>query len=68
MTGLFISLDEYYTDPIEEELQGLKMREEYIMIPSISNSKEWLRKHNYMKSRHCLRDEHGKFVKKNILR
>lgn len=44
------------------------MREEYNMIPSVSNSKEWLRKHNYTKSRHCLRDEHGKFVKKNILR
>lgn len=68
MTGLFISLDEYYTDPIEEEFQGVMMREEYIMIPSVSNSKEWLRKHNYTKSRHCLRDEHGKFVKKNILR
>ena len=68
MTGLFISLDEYYTDPIEEELLGLKMREEYNMIPSISNSKEWMRKHNYAKSRHCLRDEHGKFIKKNILR
>lgn len=68
MTGLFISLDDYYTDPIEEELQGLKMREEYNMIPSISNSKEWLRKHNCMKSRHCLRDEHVKFIKKNILR
>lgn len=68
MTGLFISLDEYYIDPIEEELQGLKMREEYNMIPSISNTKEWLRKHNYTKSRHCLRDEHGKFIKKNILR
>lgn len=51
MTGLFISLDEYYTDPIEEELQGLQMREEYIIIPSISNSKEWLRQHNYTKSR-----------------
>lgn len=68
MTGLFISLDEYYTDPIEEEFEELKMREEYNIIPSISNSKEWLRKHNYTKSRHCLRDDHGKFVKKDILR
>ena len=40
MTGLFISLDEYYTDPIEEEFEEY-LNETYYLIPSISNFKGW---------------------------
>lgn len=40
MTGLFISLDEYYTDPIEEEFE-VYLNEAYYLIPSISNRKGW---------------------------
>ena len=41
MTGLFISLDEYYTDPIEEEFEEY-LNETYYLIPSISNFKGWM--------------------------
>lgn len=44
MTGLFISIDEYGTDPISMEvdcaiakLKRMGMQEEYTMIPSKSN-------------------------------
>lgn len=44
MTGLFISIDEYGTDPISMEvdcaiaqLKRMDMQEEYIMVPSRSN-------------------------------
>ena len=40
MTGLFISLEEYYTDPIEEEFEEY-LNETYYLIPSISNFKGW---------------------------
>lgn len=40
MTGLFLDLSEYYTDPIEEEFE-VYLNETYYLIPSISNRKGW---------------------------
>ena len=40
MTGLFLDLSEYYTDPIEEEFE-VYLNETYYLIPSISNKKGW---------------------------
>ena len=40
MTGLFLDLSEYYTDPIEEEFE-IFLNESYYFIPSISNKKGW---------------------------
>ena len=45
MTGLFIALDEYIIDPIEEEvmraIRAEMIEEEYFFIPSISNRPDW---------------------------
>ena len=41
MTGLFIALDEYIIDPIEEEVMRAMIEDEYIIIPSKSNRKDW---------------------------
>jgi hypothetical protein len=40
MTGLFLDLSDYYTDPIEEEFEVF-LNESYYFIPSISNTKGW---------------------------
>ena len=45
MTGLFIAIDDYIIDPIEEdvmrEIRQVAIEEEYISIPSISNRPDW---------------------------
>lgn len=42
MTGLYIDISDYYTDPIEEEVERvIKDNEEYDIIPSSSNFKNW---------------------------
>lgn len=42
MTGLFIDLSDYYTDPVIEEIErGMMPAEEYDIIPSRSNIKGW---------------------------
>lgn len=41
MTGLFIALDEYIIDPIEEEVMRAMIEEEYIIVPSKSNREDW---------------------------
>lgn len=38
MTGLYIDISDYYTDPIEEEVERvIDLHEEYDIIPSSSN-------------------------------
>lgn len=44
MTGLFIALDEYIIDPIEEEVMRAMIEEEYIIVPSKSNKEGWERR------------------------
>lgn len=42
MTGLFLDLSDYYTDPVIEEIERAMMpTEEYDLIPSRSNVKGW---------------------------
>ena len=42
MTGLFLDLSDYYTDPVIEEIdRGMMPVEEYDIIPSRSNVKGW---------------------------
>lgn len=40
MTGLFIDISDYITDPIEEELEQ-PIEEEYTMVSSIANTRAW---------------------------
>jgi hypothetical protein len=44
MTGLFIALDDYIIDPIEEEVMRAMIEDEYIIIPSKSNIEGWERR------------------------
>ena len=67
MTGLFLDLSEYYTDPIEEEFE-VYMDEQYYYIPSISNKPDWALsrvydEELYLESRRRLRGDHGRFIK-----
>lgn len=42
MTGLFLDLSDYYTDPVIEEIdRGMMPAEEYDIIPSRSNVEGW---------------------------
>jgi hypothetical protein len=42
MTGLFLDLSDYYTDPVIEEIdRGMMPTEEYDIIPSRSNVEGW---------------------------
>lgn len=41
MTGLFIDISDYYTDPVIEEIERAMPAEEYDIIPSRSNVKGW---------------------------
>lgn len=44
MTGLFIALDDYVVNPIEEDITRANnevIEEDYYFIPSISNMKGW---------------------------
>lgn len=64
MTGLFIDISDYVTDSIEEEHRMQRIEEEYTIISSIANTKEF-RKRIAWKREH---GPDGKFIKKNILR
>ena len=67
MTGLFIDISDYVTDPIEEEMELEELEKRYRFIPSVANNYRLqdiiAGRHLYMQSRTRPREANGRFKK-----